>query len=106
VAGDKVAFGSLEYRIPLLPSLQTRVLGFLSFGATTLAAFTDAGVVWNPTYDDGDRVEQWGTGLELKNVVRLGPLSITHNVGWARPAATFMDEDDHWYYRLRAAIPF
>jgi Tol biopolymer transport system component len=106
VAGDRVAFGSLEYRIPLLPSLQTEILGFLSFGATTVAAFTDAGLVWDPTYQTADRVEQWGTGLELKNEVHLGPITFTHNVGWARPVSDFSDASDDWYYRIRTAIPF
>jgi Tol biopolymer transport system component len=106
VAGEKVAFGSVEYRIPLMTSLQTKILGFLSFGATTLSVFSDAGVVWKPTYQTGQQVQQWGSGVELKNQVRIGPITFTHNVGWARPSSELIDGNDDWYYRLRAAVPF
>ncbi len=105
--GNRVLFGSVEYRVPLLPSLHTEILGLVSLGATSLALFTDAGMVWtNAKVEDADR--RVGVGVELKNALRLGGLfEIGHSVGIAQPAVD-VGTDDHYeiYYRIRAAVPF
>ena len=103
--GNQVLFGSAEYRIPFLPSLQTSILGFLSLGSTTISAFVDAGGVWN----DGDPVAQRiGLGAEVKNAVTIGgAFKIMHAVGVAQAAPDF-GSSDHYeiYYRVRTTIPF
>jgi hypothetical protein len=77
--GDRMLFGTMEYRLPLLPDLQTRLLGVLSLGATSLAAFTDGAVVWSQGNFPGAE-RRIGAGFELKNVVRLGNLSVLHGL--------------------------
>lgn len=103
--GNQVLFGSAEYRIPFLPSLQTSILGFLSLGSTTLSAFVDAGGVWN----DGDPVAQRiGLGAEVKNALTIGgAFKIMHAVGVAQAGPDF-GSSDHYeiYYRVRTTIPF
>lgn len=105
--GNRVLFGSVEYRVPLLPSLHTRVLGVLSFGNTTLAAFADGGLVWSGANVD-QAVQRAGVGLELKNVLRLGGvLDLAHAVGIAQPAEDLGTTDRYGvYYRIQTALPF
>ncbi|ARA93583.1 hypothetical protein AWN76_010715 [Rhodothermaceae bacterium RA] len=102
--GDRVLFGSAEYRLPLLPDLRTRLLGVVSLGATALAAFVDGGVVWRA----GGRVERLGTGLEVKNALRLGSmLEVGHALGIARRVRDLgAGGQPEVYYRIRAAVPF
>ncbi len=101
-AGRTVLFGSVEYRVPLLSDLQTRMLGLVRLGATALAAFADGAIV-----REGMNTERLGAGLELKNALHLGPLVLTHALGWAHPLRP--DEPGarrELYYRIRAAVPF
>jgi hypothetical protein len=105
--GDHVLFGTLEYRIPMVEDLQTRVLGLFSFEGTALALFADGGLVWS----DGafeERVERLGVGVEVKNAVQVGGvLAFGHAVGLAQPAEHLgTDRDYEVYYRIRAAVPF
>lgn len=104
--GNRVLFGSVEYRMPFIPSLQTHILGLVSLGNTTLSAFMDAGAVWNDAAFDAG-IQRIGVGLELKNVVRIADLfSILHAVGIAQPASDFGDTDEYdLYYRIRASVP-
>jgi len=109
IAGDKVAFVSLEYRVPFLPSLETTILGVADFGATSISLFTDAGVVWDARFDNGTlgREERWGAGAELKNSLSLFGINIAHALGIAQPAEVlFTDADYDLYYRVRASVPF
>ncbi|CAN5119496.1 PD40 domain-containing protein [soil metagenome] len=109
IAGKQVAFGSLEYRIPFLPSLNTRILGLLSLGSTSLAMFSDTGVVWEARFAD-ERIgseKRWGAGAEIKNRVSLIGIGFTHSLGIAQPAKVlFSDADYDLYYRIRAVVPF
>jgi hypothetical protein len=109
--GNRLAFGSVEYRIPLTPSLNTSILGLISLGATSFAGFVDAGSVWT----DGrfaDAENRAGSGVELKNALRIGPLQITHALGVAVPVRDGLtlrqafDEERDVYYRVRGALPF
>ena len=105
--GNRVAFASVEYRMPLVPDLQTRLLGVVSLGATALALFTDAGLVWSGG-DLGGAVERLGMGVEVKNAVQIGGIfEVMHAVGIAQPATDlFAREGYDLYYRIRAAVPF
>jgi len=105
VLGDRVAFGSVEYRIPFAESLQTKVLGLVGLGKTTLTGFIDGGVVWS---DGGpaDGVQQVGAGVELKNALRVGGLRIGHALGAARSVLEGGVENWKVYYRVQTALPF
>ncbi|MCC5940116.1 MAG: BamA/TamA family outer membrane protein [Balneolaceae bacterium] len=109
VAGNRVAFASLEYRMPFLPSLNTSILGLIELKGTALALFTDAGVVWDARTktDTFDTVQRWGAGAELKNEISLFGISLNHALGIAQPAKElFTDADYDLYYRVRAVVPF
>lgn len=104
--GNRVLFGSVEYRISLLPSLQTRLLGIVSLGSTALAAFADAGIVWTNTNVD-DAVKRVGVGMELKNELKIGGFfGFAHALGIAQPAADLGEDNYEVYYRIRATVPF
>ncbi len=108
VTGNRLLFGTLEYRIPFADNLHTEILGIISLQRTTLTAFIDGGVVRNDNLPSGDRtVSRAGAGLELKNVLSIGGLQILHSLGLAQPVEHIGD-DDHLelYYRVRAVIPF
>jgi outer membrane protein assembly factor BamA len=108
VTGKRLLFGTLEYRMPLADDLDTRLLGLLSLGRTTLAAFLDGGVVWTDGFTPGDdAVSRAGAGAELKNVLSIGGLSIVHSLGIARPVQDISTSDkQEVYYRIKAVIPF
>lgn len=109
VAGDRVLFGSAEYRMPFIPSLNTSILGILELGSTTLSLFTDGGVVWNALDKDGTQFtdKRWGAGVEIKNSIRVFGLTFTHALGIAQPAQELFSHDDYdLYYRVRAVVPF
>lgn len=105
--GDRMLFGSVEYRVPLVPDLQTNLFGMLSLGGTSLAAFADGGLVWTGA-DYEDAVRRLGVGLELKNALQIfNVFELSHALGIAQPAE-FLGTDEAYeiYYRIRAAIPF
>ena len=103
--GDRMLFGSAEYRVPLLTDLQTRLLGLISLGAVSGAVFIDGALVW--TGDDFEAaIRRTGAGAELKNALRIGGLQLGHAVGFAQPIEHLGDPDRYEvYYRLRAALP-
>jgi Tol biopolymer transport system component len=108
VTGNRLLFGTFEYRIPFLDDLETKLLGIVSLGRTTLTAFADGGIVWNDGFAPGsDAVKRAGAGLELKNVLDFGGLQIVHSLGLAQPVEHLgKDEHTELYYRLRAVVPF
>lgn len=108
VTGDRLLFGTIEYRIPLLADLNTRFLGFIGLGRTTIAPFLDAGMVRSNTPGSESRYERRaGAGLELKNVLQFGPLSLVHSLGYAQPIQDLgKDQNQEVYYRVKAVIPF
>lgn len=105
--GNRMLFGSAEYRVPLLSSLQTRLLGLLSFGSVAGALFADAGVVWS-NGDFGEAIERVGVGVELKNALDLaGVFTISHALGAAQPTRDIGSGSDvEVYYRIRTTLPF
>tara|TARA_R100001143_G_scaffold63593_1_gene73092 strand:- start:2536 stop:5508 length:2973 start_codon:yes stop_codon:yes gene_type:complete len=109
VPGNRMLFGTLEYRMPFLSSFQTEFLGLISLGRTTLSAFLDAGAVWSETDRNGARTvtSRAGAGFEVKNVLNIGPLSIIHSLGFAQPVPDFGgSKNREIYYRVKTTIPF
>lgn len=108
VPGNRLLFGTLEYRIPFIPDLKTQILGFIGLGRTSLAFFADAGSVWTDNAAGlDDRVSRAGLGLEVKNVLRIGPFPIVHSLGFAQPANDFGGKSNREiYYRVKAVVPF
>jgi outer membrane protein assembly factor BamA len=107
--GDRVLFGSIEYRLPPVFDLQTRLLGFINLGRVSPAAFVDLGMVWTGA-DFSEAVRRTGVGFELKNRVTLGGFPFTHAVGVAQ---RWRDLGEHFdwdhidlYYRIQAVLPF
>ena len=105
VLGRHMLFGSLEYRAPILPDLQTRLLGLVKLGYTSLTAFADGGMVWL-LEDTGGSARQLGLGLEVKNLLRLGGIDVLHSFGAAQPASALGDRSVDFHYRIKAAYPF
>lgn len=105
VLGNRVAFGSIEYRMPLVSSLRTEVLGLVGLGRTTLSLFLDGGTVWHGG-DVSDGVQQLGTGVEIKNAMRLFGFRIGHALGVAQPASEVGADDVQVYYRVQTVLPF
>lgn len=103
--GNRLAFGTIEYRVPIAPSLQTRILGFLSFGKTTASLFADAAIVFN----DGnvaDADKRLGLGVELKNALSIGGFTFMHAFGMSQPEHLLFTDDIGYYYRIRTSLPF
>lgn len=106
VLGNRVAFGSVEYRLPFASSLQTEVLGLVGLGKTTLSLFLDGGGIWSDA-DLSGGVQQLGTGVELKNALRLFGVRLGHALGVAQPALQVGTDDEvQVYYRVQTALPF
>lgn len=109
VAGKRVLFGTAEYRVPFISSLQTEILGLIRLGATSLTIFTDAAIVGDAIQEDGStkRIDRWGAGAEIKNELKIFGLSFAHSVGVAQPVnALFEDDFVDLHYRVKAVIPF
>jgi outer membrane protein assembly factor BamA len=108
VTGNRLLFGSVEYRIPFADDLNTSLLGLISLGRTTLTAFADGGLVWSDDMSPGsEAVRRAGAGLELKNVLNIAGINIVHSLGVAQPVE-HLGKDKHaeLYYRIRAVVPF
>ncbi len=102
--GDRLLFASAEYRMLVAPSLRTTIFGVISLGATSLALFSDAGVVWGTPQG---RAYQWSAGAEFKNAIRVGGFSFVHALGIGQPVdALFGPDDATLYYRIGGALPF
>ncbi|MEX0594427.1 MAG: hypothetical protein WD115_06590 [Balneolaceae bacterium] len=108
VATDRLTFVSAEYRLPILPSLQTTLLGWLRLGQSDVVLFADAAISGDRLFRDGIREgHQWiGTGIEWLNRFSMGPLKLSHSVGVAQPASHLGGRDVDLYYRLRTRVPF
>lgn len=103
--GNRLAFGTIEYRVPVAPSLQTRILGFLSFGKTTAALFADAAIVFDDNnLDQADK--RLGLGVEVKNALTIGGLTLMHAFGASQPEHLLFTNDVGFYYRIRTSLPF
>lgn len=107
--GDRLLFGTVEYRMPPVFDLQTRLLGFLSVGRVSPALFVDAGAVWTGA-DFEDAVRRTGVGFELKNRISLGDFPLVHALGiaqrWRDVGRTVEWDALDLYYRVQATLPF
>jgi hypothetical protein len=107
--GDRLLFGTLEYRLPPVFDLQTRLLGVLELGRVSPALFVDAAAVWTGS-DLGDAIGRTGVGFELKNRVSLGGFPLVHAVGvaqrWDDLGETVEWDAVDLYYRIQATLPF
>lgn len=108
ISGSKVAFGSAELRIPLLPSLYTTLLGIISLEKTTFNLFVDAAYVGDTNFGWPDQdVTQSGAGFEVKNALSLFGFPIAQSLGVGYPTSHLFDDSRaDWYYRVKAVIPF
>lgn len=109
VAVVKSLFVSAEYRIPFLPSLNAEILGLVSLGRTSLALFTDIGVVYNGISESGlaGDISRWGSGAELKNRITFIGLDFVHSIGVAQLTNQLFGENDtEVYYRIKTVVPF
>ncbi|MGM0506094.1 MAG: TolB family protein [Bacteroidota bacterium] len=108
VATDRLTFVSAEYRLPILPSLQTTLFGWLRLGRSDLVLFVDGAVSGNRRFRESvETGRQWvGTGMEWLNRFTMGPLEWSHSIGVAQSATRLGGRDVDLYYRLRTRIPF
>jgi hypothetical protein len=107
IIGNRAAFASTEYRVPLLPGLATTVLGVFSFQEVALALFADAGWVGGIQNLPGQTSKMLtGAGYEFKNAFSLSGFRINHAVGVGYRNAVFTKNRADWHYRIRASIPF
>ncbi|MEM1270063.1 MAG: hypothetical protein AAGI08_08445 [Bacteroidota bacterium] len=103
--GNKVLYSRLEWRVPITPSLNSRILGVVDFGPVTISPFLDAGCVWNDT-DIAAGDHQVGYGLEAKNLLRIAGFDVMHAVGFGIPISGDREGRLDWHYRIGAAVPF
>ncbi len=109
ITGDQMAFATIEYRIPFLPSLRTRILDGIILGGTSLATFADGGLLWRARRLNGSRSteERLGFGFEIKNRLSLFGLEIGHAFGIAQQYdKLFKGNRYDTYYRIKASVPF
>ncbi|MEM1044254.1 MAG: M48 family metalloprotease [Bacteroidota bacterium] len=107
--GDRLLFGSLEYRLPPLFNLNTSLLGIVELGRVSPAIFVDAAAVWTGS-DVGGAIRRTGVGVEIKNRARLGGFPLTQALGvaqrWRDLGETVEWDAVDLYYRVQAALPF
>jgi hypothetical protein len=103
--GNRLVFGSLELRIPLLPGLPINILGF-SLGSVTGAIISDFGNAWN----DGEKLPDWifTAGYEFKFAIKAGNFSLVNfAVGKAQTIESWKNQDKpQQYFRLALINPF
>ena len=107
VSGHQLAFGTLELRLPV-GDIQTQIFGF-DISKIALSFLADGAIIWQ----DQQQVKQLGLGIELRNQINFGGLSLIHAVGFAQPYDKLgIHENIGWrnqgdiYWKLKAAIPF
>jgi len=107
VLGDKLVTGTLEYRIPLRLNSTKRLLGFIPPARTSLAVFTEGGILWDARQrGKTDFTEhRFSTGVEIKRVFRLSDdFAFSYSMGFAK--ALTNSDSPQFYFGLRSAIPF
>ena len=107
--GDRVLFGTAEWRLPPVLDLSTTLLGVVELDRLALAFFADGGIVWTGA-DVDDAIRRTGVGVEAANLLRFGGFELRHALGVGVPRGE-LDADLEWddvdlYYRLQAAVPF
>jgi Tol biopolymer transport system component len=103
--GNRLVFGSLELRVPLIQELPINILGF-SVGSVTGAIISDFGNVWNA----GGKLQDWifTAGYEIKFAIKAGRIPLI-NFAWgeAQTAEDWKDQENpQQYFRLALVNPF
>ncbi|MBT3217303.1 MAG: BamA/TamA family outer membrane protein [Candidatus Marinimicrobia bacterium] len=101
--GNKLIFGTAEFRFPFISELPINVLGF-TLGSMTGALFTDFGNVW--VDEQTDLITT--AGYELKVALKLGSAPIfIFGIGEAQRISEWQDGNNPNYYaRLSLINPF
>lgn len=103
--GNRLVFGSLELRVPLISELPINILGF-SLGSVTGALISDFGNVWN----EGEQMQDWifTAGYEIKFAIKAGNLPlINFALGEAQTIESWKEQDNpQQYFRLALINPF
>jgi hypothetical protein len=103
--GDRLIFGSLELRFPIIRSLPVNVLG-VTLGAMTGAVFTDFGNAWT----SGESADDWisTAGYESRIALQIGGFPLVHiSLGEAQTFAEWQVGDSpRSYIRLALINPF
>jgi len=103
--GNRLVFGSLELRVPLIPEFPMNILGF-SLGSITGAMISDFGNVWNA----GEKSPDWifTAGYEIKFAIKVGKIPlINFALGEAQTIESWKNQDDpQQYFRLALISPF
>ncbi len=107
--GDRLLFGTVEYRLPPVFDLGTSLLGVVGLGRVSPAFFLDAAAVWTGS-DFDEAIRRTGAGFELKNRLTLGGFPLVHALGlaqrWRDLGATVEWDRIDLYYRVQASLPF
>lgn len=107
ILADQVFFNTIEYRVPVLPTLATTVLGIISFEKTTAALFSDIAFANKVTLgSNNSQLWQWGLGAEIKNKLIFLGLPIIQSAGVAQPYNKLFGNAYDIHYRIQATIPF
>jgi WD40 repeat protein len=102
--GDRLLFGSLEYRIPFVRDLGWIVAG-VRFKSVILAPFMDVGKTWDSRFSSFNKQPWQKTyGVEFKNNVNLSGFEFAHQFGAVWKWGEY--DEPSWYYRIRAVMPF
>jgi len=103
--GDRLVFGSLELRVPLIPELPVNILGF-SLGSVTGAIISDVGNAWNAGRESQDWIVT--AGYEIKFAIQVGRTPLI-NFAWgeAQTVENWQNEENpQQYFRLALINPF
>ena len=104
VQGNRVLFGSAEYRLPPFSAETTVLGGLFGVGMVSPSLFVDAGKVWQDArFQDGGHALRYG--WEMKAAVTVLGIPITAAAGRAR---TFSEaaHDARYFWRIQSILPF
>ncbi len=103
--GNRLVFGTMELRLPLIPELPVSVFG-ISLGAVTGAVFTDFGNTWNSKTKTDDWI--YTAGYEAKIAIQVGGFPLLHvALGEAQTVSAWQDNHTpRGYARLALINPF
>lgn len=103
--GDRLVFGTLEYRFPLIPQLPINVLGF-TLGSLTGALLSDFGNAW----ESGQTLQDWiiTSGYEIKLALQVKEIPLLiFSVGQAQSITDWQTgQAPQSYVRLALINPF
>jgi len=103
--GNRLVFGSLELRVPLISALPIDILGF-SLGSVTGALISDFGNAWNADNELPDWI--FTAGYEIKFAIKVGKIPIINfALGEAQTIESWKNQEDpQQYFRLALINPF